>query len=247
MSGYLIQLPSSIANTLIEQAGSGKLSLGDTLTYTQLFRGYPYSYVRATGLGFPKGASGSGVTAGMIVRTSSVTKEKGNIGLLEINWAANSGASDWTLPSDRFGCKAIDLNPRIESHRLFNGLSPQDFDQVRAANNASSYAERNTLAGKITNPLAQKLYAKLRQGIESYYLPAFEYTWTYASFSAPSLNRGGYIETPGGPLAGNLPAGQTWLRKADSLEFNDWFCRTTRTWIGAPIDDLHYWDPDLYY
>ena len=246
MSVAPIALPSSALSTLVEQPDSGKLDLGDALTYQQIFKCQPYSYALSSGLLFPKGTAGSGATAGMIVRTTSVRKERGNIGVLEINWAAHTGAAAWTLPPDRYGCKPMDLNPRIESHRMYNGLTDQEFDQVRAANNAGSYSERTEAAKKITTPLATALLAKLRQGCESYYLPAFEYTWTFASFTAPTLNRGGYIESPGGPLAGNLPGGQTWLRKADELEYNDWFFRITRTWIGAPADDKHFWDRDLY-
>jgi hypothetical protein len=217
MSVAPIVLPSSMLSTLVEQPESGKLDLGDALTYQQIFRCQPYSYVLSSGLLFPKGTAGSGATAGMIVRTASVRKERGNIGVLEINWAAHTGAAAWTLPPDRYGCKPMDLNPRVESHRRYNSLKDEEFDMVRAASNASSYAERTLLAAKVTNPLAQELLAKLRQGCESYYLPAFEYTWTFASFTAGTLNRGGYIEYPGGPLSGNLPGGQTWLRKADEL------------------------------
>jgi hypothetical protein len=48
---------------------------------------------------------------------------------------------------------------------------------------------------------------------------------------------GGYIETPGGPLAGLLGSGLQWLRMADEHDCDGVQHRLTRSWRGVDAMD----------
>ena len=107
---------------------------------------------------------------------------------------------------------------------------------ARVSNSAS--------ASPFTDAYQTALWDKLIRGTENFYLAGFRYSWTRAYWSiAGTINLGGYIESPGGPLTGMFPAGISWLRQADDVKFTGQHFRYTVSWLGAP--DGH-WDTDLY-
>jgi hypothetical protein len=93
----------------------------------------------------------------------------------------------------------------------------------------------------------------LRQGIETYYLAGFKYTWKHHTFILDTslLDVGGHIDVAptGGPLAGTMDFGGEqidWLRLADFPEpvgVNGSCYRISSTWLGGPAG---HWDAVLY-
>jgi hypothetical protein len=136
---------------------------------------------------------------------------------------------------------------------------------------------------------ATELLYKLRKGIDSFYLPGFRVTFSRYYYQPQYKNPGGYIEDP--VDSGNLPAqfwqvpgqeppddnsfttlarelfpmfytnGITWLRLADTENYQRTWFRHTQSWIGAPAGTTTenpliingepyqwrgHWDEDIY-
>jgi hypothetical protein len=89
------------------------------------------------------------------------------------------------------------------------------------------------------------LIEKLTKGQETYYLAGLKYTWTRHFYDPQAINRGGYIEQPGGPLAGYLPYDFDWLRNCDRQQpvGTGGVYKVTYSWVGGPSG---HWDRDLY-
>lgn len=114
------------------------------------------------------------------------------------------------------------------------------------------------------------LLTKLLIGEQSFYLPGFILTWSQYFWMPRTLNPGGYIEDP--ISQGGLPHffwspsadpnsnrtifddmvlinpqlykyGISWLRLADTFDYQRTWFRVNRTWHGAPYA---HWDSDLY-
>lgn len=118
--------------------------------------------------------------------------------------------------------------------------------------------------------LANLLQTKYQQGIDSWYLAGYKITWSQFYFLMPQMSPGGYIEDP--ITSGWLPpyfwsddasstgfnqflaiaeildlptyqGGISWLRLADSIQYERTWLKITRQWLGGPSG---HWDTDLY-
>ncbi len=130
------------------------------------------------------------------------------------------------------------------------------------------------------NTASWELVTKLLRGEETFYLAGYRVSWSqYYSLPQP-LDPGGRIEDPvdgglpvqfysdtGAPGGANIfnllaadrsPAfygnGLSWLRQADTLDYQRTWFRITRSWIGGPaggtgVNGFYYlgqWDRDIY-
>ena len=138
----------------------------------------------------------------------------------------------------------------------------------QAANSWQSVINNVTNGEIIT--LANLLQTKYQQGIDSFYLAGYKITWSQFYFLMPEMTPGGYIEDP--ISSGWLPpyfwssdassggfnqflaiaeildlatyqGGISWLRLADSVQYERTWMKITRQWLGGPSG---HWDPDLY-
>ena len=119
--------------------------------------------------------------------------------------------------------------------------------------------------------LTNELLGELRQGQNTFYLSGFKVTYSYYGYLPNFLNPGGYLEDP--VASGNIPIyfwsedasgsndsnifnavgpsvspalydnGLSWLRYADSQQYQRTWFKLTATWIGLP-DGV--WNPVIY-
>jgi hypothetical protein len=236
------------AFTITEAPDSRLTEYNERLTFTQQFDGTYNDCVanllsRGT-VGTPTGTSGT-----WIVESSTVKRDRGQKGRLTIKWL---GAI--IFPPQEAGFEPENQQPPIARHPLFRALQPDDFRMVQRAYDALTAAGQNSnraAFAKSSNPdLCLKLYEKLANGNETYYLAGVRYSWTsfYAYGSQPPVNVGGYIEIPGGPFSSQAvgDGSISWLRESDQHRLLSGLLSivaVTRHWLGAP--DSH-WDEDLY-
>lgn len=116
---------------------------------------------------------------------------------------------------------------------------------------------------------AKELLAKRFIGEDTFYLPGFRIIWSRFFWLPPLTNPGGYIEDP--ITEGGLPSffwsvdgtetgdsiisqyaninpqfynsGISWLRMADTVDYQRTWFKLNHSWIGAPYA---HWDADLY-
>jgi len=236
---------------------SGALSAGDRIRLTDSLHG-PLNLCYASQP--PRGAFGSfnfngtGIDrSGWVVNQSEVTNLRGGIGKLVIQWEAGGSAATAALPTGGFNLQPQELNPKIERSHFFNGITYQTIQTVYAAlysqtqtGSADAYNKLQGISDSTQLNLGNKLLAKLTNGLETYYLAGWRYSYEAFSYVPPALALGGVTGTPGGPLASYLPAGVSWLRLADSLEtagVNGSMYKCNVTWLGGPTG---HWDADIY-
>lgn len=235
-------------DSLIEQPESGALEIGGgKITRTRIYAAK--LSVCESNVVF-EGAAGSGDESGYVVSRCSVTPLGSEQGQLTIVFEAAGSGSGATLPPDEVSVQPDNQNPRVERHPIFKPLEGQTVSGesvlaiVQSAVLAQDSAARTSQTDKLdTNPLAQKLVEKLLRGQESFYMATFRYSWATHSWSVPSISRGGFRQSPLGPLAGYFVSDIDWLREADDLQYNNGIWRWTRTWQGAPGATF---DVDLY-
>jgi hypothetical protein len=232
--------------TLKEQPDSPRWQLGERIVQTRIYRG-PYATAAAWAL--PRGTLGTGEQLGFRVARSSVERERGSVGLLRIEWEANGGESGQPLPPDEFFFEPFEINPPVATHPNFASLTARQKENCRIAATDSDEdrrADALTFVMAIPNPeglLALDLFDLLEEGRDTYYLCGLRYIWTLSGWSFPPATTGGFIQTPGGPLAGYLPLGFSWLRQSDSVRVSGGIVQLTRQWLGAPSG---HWDTRLY-
>jgi hypothetical protein len=225
---------------LIEQPESGAVEYGDITILTKVYRG---TYANCLADALSKGTAGSGATAGFQVQKSTVVRERGDIGKLTIVWEANgSGGGD--VPPDEVAVSPDNQSPRIERHPMFISLETiaDELALVEDASRSQDQTTRDAAYAKLSD-LGKKLVDKIRRGNETYYLAGLRYAWVTHYYTTPTMYRGGWIESPGGPLTGYFSGDIGWLREADDLQYSNGVWRLTRSWLGAP--NMH-WDAELY-
>jgi hypothetical protein len=231
---------AGVNTTLVEQPDSPEYTFGEKVSCVRKFRGL---HSLALSSAPAHGALGSGTMAGFKVASSIVRRLPRQIGELTINYEANDSSSGASLPPDEYGLHPFEVNPKTEQHPLFLTLTEAEREAVRGWVDAPDPTTRAANKALVVGALAQQLGGKLLQGIETYYLAGWTYTWSLYSWSIPTVVDGGYVETPGGPLDGYLGTGVDWLRQADDLDFDGTKHKLTRTWLGGPTG---HWDADLY-
>lgn len=250
---------------------SPKLQYTDRVRATDIYMGVQ-SVCAANML--PRGTFGSGFRSGWVVNQCSVETMRGGIGRMTIEWEAGGTSATQPLPVGNGKLMPQELYPKIERNQIFSGMDMMTLHIVYNAHYLATTDTGMTIGGPplitasiatgslLTNkyydastslkdpsvqlPLALQLYNHLAAGAETYYLAAWRYTYEEYSYSVPTISPGGIIGTPGGPYAGNLPAGMAWIRLADDLEpagVNGSMNKLTVTWLGGP---LGYWPTDIY-
>ena len=240
--------------TVIETADSKQLTLDVKTTLVRSYKG-PYSVCKLGAV--PRGALGVGEMLGWVVAKCELLPERGGIATLRMTWETATADSGQPLPADEISLEPFEVNPKVERNGFFSILSPEEIQNVKNA--AQNFNDTQANNGEnLTNGIAdsthlakaQSLLAKYKRGIETFYLAGFTYSWSRYYYGIPTLDNGGYAQSPQGPLAGNFPSGIVFLRKADSLAnsgVNGGVYKLTKTWLGGPmLGGVGYWDPDLY-
>jgi hypothetical protein len=239
---------AGVNTVLVEQPDSPEFNYGEVPTCTRKYKGL-HSLCKSSAL--YSGTLGTGDMDGWTVKSSKVTRAPRQIGLLEVQWqmtgaigsgGGEGGGGELQLPQDEYGLQPFDINPKIERHSIYADFDEEQWAEVRAVVDGTISDDRERFVASLT-PLQTALVEKLHRGQENYYLAGWTYSWSTHHWDVPTLSAGGFLETPGGPLAGYLGSGIHWLRQADSLEFNGTTNKRTMTWIGGPVG---HWDTDFY-
>jgi hypothetical protein len=247
-------------NGLLLTPESPKLQYTDRVRATDVYMGV--QAVAAANM-LSRGTFGSGFRYGWVVNQCTMDTMKGGIGKLTIEWEAGGAGASQPLPVGTALLKPQEMYPKIERNSYFKGTSgvagapttPIVFETIQLAYNAlyNSQQTGSSGANMAGNNLTgdqllyyQKLFKKLQQGEETYYLAGWRYTYEVYSYDAPVPFRGAIVQTPGGPLAGTLPPNIGWVRLADDLDpagvaGSMW--KLTVTYLGGPQG---YWDTDIY-
>lgn len=179
------------------------------------------------------------------------------------------------LPEDTFSLQSQDLNPSVEKNIGFAdcALDTTRYDATGATGTTADHKTLiawvreaglsteptvsnpawNALVGFVSSPggdefdQALVLADLLRRGIQNFYKASFVYTWTQYFYSEPTITVGGFIQTPGGPLASAIAGlGLVCLAQADDLSYDGQFYQLTNKWICALDDNETHWEPVLY-
>ncbi len=225
---------------LVEANNSPTYELSERVIKTRIYHGL-YSYCESLLPDYSRGTIGTGSESGYLVSRTTLAKLRGNIGQMTIQWEASSDSSGQTLPSDEVAVIPDNLNPRLEAHPNYAVLDDVDMQNVENALRANTRQERLVTDAFLTAE-GLDLVTRIRRGNESFYLAAFRYSWVTHSWTIPSSTRGGFVESPGGPLASYFTGTISWLREADALQYQSGIWRRTRTWLGGPAG---HFDPDL--
>lgn len=226
---------------LWEQPQSGAIDLDDRITKVNTYEGL-YSLCLSVGLTLPKGTVGTGTNAGWQVLKTEIRKTKHRLGSLHVTWQSISWLDP--LPADEFSCEPVEINPSLEKHPRYAPLTEAEVENVRAAIQASTDKARADSKAALSS-LGLELLAKLARRQDSYYLAGIRYRWTSYWWTMPAMTPGGFVQTPGGPMAGFLPASMDFLRECDANSGGGdaGYLKLTRSWVGGPSG---HWDTQIY-
>jgi hypothetical protein len=242
--------------TLAEAPDSPKYSFGDKPKMVRTWNG-TYAAIMALRNTLPNGT----VDGTWRVTESTADTQPGNLARLVVSYQASSAGSLAALPLDKVSLQDFDINPRIENHPRYSGLSRTLLTLVRQAHDAPESEKRDeafaaltaatttgTTEAKAAAVKAKELLDAIDHGQETYYLAGLTYTWSSSYWTPPALFGGGITETPTGPSWGFaaylLTFGLSWLRKADKMDDSDGNqYRIARTWVGALSG---HWNANLY-
>jgi len=227
------------SNILEEQAGSPDWGFADQVTLKRVWRG---SYTLAKNSAPLKGSLGTGEAAGMVVAKSRVTRERGGIGLLTVEYeTSGQPAQGSTLPADEAGIETQQTDVVLRKHTRYSSLSESLRESIKTLmDNADASLQGPAKTAVNANALAKELYDKLLAGATHFALWVPVYKLKIHSWTAPAGNVGGFRQAP--PNVPILPpAGYVWLRQGDKISFNGSVWVLEQSWIAAPE-----WDTDIY-
>ena len=238
-------MPSPIwrgTNFLIEQSNSPRWVFGESVTLEVVFKG-PYSLCLSSAPGF--GAIGIGTAAGLRVKESTVTRERGGIGVLTIAYApyGTALAEFLPLPPDTESLERNQLEYALQYHSMFESVTSQQLTDINTVINTSweDPVHGDALDRVNANFAAGQLLLKKQKGILFWVEFPPIYSRTSYSWDKPTgLNGGGKTEVPV-TASLTLPEGFLWLRHADSVSHNGTHFELSRKWQGSKEID-----PDLY-
>lgn len=231
---------------LVETPESGQFKLAERVTLQKVYLGKlvdAYNYAQT----HPRGTTGvftmpNSVSGEFFVEDCTVQPERGNKGTVTVNWQYVG-----LLPPDEHSIVPFEVNPRIERNPYFATLTKDDFSKAKAVFTAASAAGKtqieSAIEGTSNKVLTKALVQKLLEGKEIFYQAGIKYQWSLHSYYAPAATLGGVRQTPGGPLSAFLPAGLSWLRQCDEVNYSNGLYKLTRTWLGGQSG---FWDADLY-
>jgi hypothetical protein len=239
---------AGVNTVLVEQPESPAYEFSkDGPKCTRTFRGL-HSLCLDSGLA--PGTVGTGDMSGWLVTKCSVKRLPRQIGELVIEYGATAagGAGGLAvLPVDEYDLQPFEAPRALESHPRYSGLDETVQAKVRDWVNCQDPDGRTTRKALLTgNALALELGNFLLKGVSEFYFAGWTYTWTTYSWTLPdTIDNGGYIAAPGGPLASLLAANTAvvWLRQCDHMEWTGTSYKLTRTWLGASDGR---WAPEIY-
>ncbi len=257
-----LQIWAGNINALSYSSDSPQFVWGDRVRVTDKYHG-PQPLCAASML--PRGAYGSGLRAGYVVNQCTCSTKRGGIGELTIEWEAGGTGASSPLPSGEVILTPQEFYPKVERNAYFsnggNFLLAMDIAMAYASVHASTTIyQQNALAqlaarAASSTPsiaasatLALALAEMLQKGEETYYQAGFRLVWTWFTYTLPTINVGGSIQSPVGiaPINPTFSAPISWLRLADSWEpagVNGSMWKMTNIWLGGQAG---YWDTNLY-
>jgi hypothetical protein len=230
-------------DALLEQPESGRIEV--SRSGRLLTKIYKAKYSVCTAAIKSVDTVGSGDTLGYLVRTSTVERSKGSLGILTDVWAAggdDADPGDTPLPADEIGINPTNQAPRTERHPRYVSLAgiSGELANVEDALRGTTATAR-AVAYSLLSATGKELVDKIRAGNESYYLATIRYSWATHSYSAPTSTRGGFRQSISGPLASYFTGTIEWLREADDVQYSNGIWRRTMSWLGADK-----WDAQIY-
>jgi len=228
-------------SVLMEVPTSPMWERGDTTRATQVFRSASYALARASLP--PKGAYGTGDFAGMFIVSATVSKERGQVGVLTLVYEGPGLVLDEVvLPPDECEIDFAKDQQSIKELPLFSDLTDEDRWAIDVWVNSADFRTHEFfqyMESGANAALMGQLRERLLRGQEHKLIFPPVYRWTSYYLDEPYADGGGYIDFPNGPLT--APSNYMYLRAGDQLSFNGTFYRVSRTWIGAPM-----WDGVIY-
>lgn len=195
-----------------------------------------------------RGALGTGLSAGLRVTESRVARRKGTIGTLSVRYESSGQPSGASLPPNDEGLSFQELDRGMRDHPQFNTLSRVEQGYVRTVVETSDTdnAHQDALlriaaltGGK--EQLCYRLVELIQKDITHFRAWFPKYSRVIYSWNPPaSTSAGGFVQTPPNPAVA-LPAGVTWLREGDSVNFDGTHYRHEQRWTGGT--DL---EPGIY-
>lgn len=234
--------------SLVEDVDSPTTTFGDGITRTRIYHGL-YTLCAASVLG--KGTIGTGDETGFRVKTCTFTRERGNIGRLEIvweitDWSAGEGAP---IPEPTFELQHRDIEVNINRHPLFAIVTSLEHQNIEAALNGADQLARDEAESFLFHQGSEdaiKLYELRQLGMEKWIVSSWMYSETHTSTTEPICTQGGYTEVLSSPLI-TLPPDASWLRMADDLSFRSGLYTLTKSWLGAnKYSPDGGWNPYIY-
>lgn len=216
---------------LVEANNSPSYQVGERIIKVRTYHGL-FSHCESVLPDFSRGTAGSGDEDGYVVGAATLNKIRGGSGQLAVQWEASASTSGYVLPPDEVSVSPDNINPRLETHPRFATLDQEDLANVESALRAQDETARSDAYAAL-DTLGQELVDRIRRGNESYYLAALRYSWVTHSWTLPTMTRGGFVQSPSGPLSGYFSGTLSWLRESDDLQLSGGIWRYTRNWLGA--------------
>jgi hypothetical protein len=229
--------------TLNEDPGSPRWEFGERIICRRTFRG---SYDLCLSSAPMRGAYGTGDFAGYRVDKSTVDHAQGDRGLLVIDYQTSGEPPQGaTLPETESSIDLQQIEQDLRKHPRYTALTTGNFNDITTLlendqdKDAYNAAHARILADDQFE-LIDELWGKLERKITHYALWTPTVRLKVFYWSPPDgLTTGGFIEDP--PAMWITPPSGTYLRAADSVQYNGTTWEVTSTWVGAPD-----WDADLY-
>lgn len=231
---------------LVEAPTSPRKKYGEKVEMTRIYSG-PFAVCDASA---PlRGSLGTGVNSGFRVSGSTVTKRRGGIGELTVEFeTVGQPPQGAQLPPDEVSLVNEPHERAIQEHSLFVTLTKDALGYcktiIETANSDAAHADAVVRIGALGGAMEQlcyKLITKLQRGLTHYVVSKSTFSRTIYSWSYPAnVSAGNIRQTPANPgLA--LPPGLSWLRRGDRVQFNGIHWLLVQEFLGAP--DL---DSEIY-
>ncbi len=250
---------------LEELPDSPTIERGEQNTCVHTYRCDPVtaqSIVEFTSRGDLQGDSSGNVWKVLGVRMSL---SKGNSASVTITSECVLGLD---TPPDEFTIDVIEFNPALQKHPRYSPITLknkyliqrlQNKGDILALSDFSNIIDSAATSGTVEGLAMGELIAKLRKGIDSFYLAGFRINYSVYSNFPQLLNPGGYVEDPVESAIipyyftsdDQTPAGQSifdfgddylmlyanglaYLRLCDSQTYQRTWFKKTMSWIAAP-------------
>lgn len=222
------------STALTEAPDSPQWSFGDQIKLIRKFSGPHATCLSSAPL---KGAIGAGPAVGMQVAQSVVSRSRGGIGVLSIEYETAIGTipeQGATLPYDEAELSGDEVEEQLKDHPNYSDLTVSQHANINTVLNTPWDSAENQAAyiAIAADAVALQLLAKLQRGFTHYAVASPVYQLTLYFWDRPgNLSAGGFRQDP--PNTPILPpGGLDWLRKPDRLSHNGTHWVLVRRWQG---------------